>query len=282
MVQRFYAFIRFSSIDILAGALSQYLFVNHFLDSALPIHIPVILLLVIWIIYTLDHILDAGNLKENAIKKRYIWHQKNRRILLFFVSLCIVTVVILGLLFYSRSILLFGMIVGFLVCVYLLVHQVWTKKRNRYYLKEFWIGIIYTVGICGLPILYTWPELLFEQWLVILGLYLLVQVNVLLYSWYEFNMDDQESLVTFATRYGKLFGARFISILLFTAFLIPVALIFLPHTDPCRLHVIGLLMVMITLLSLIRFQPGYFQKNGWYGKIADLVFILPAIILLFC
>ena len=163
MAQKFYAFIRYSSIDILAGALSQYLFVNHYLDSALPIHIPIILLLIIWIIYTLDHLLDAGNLKENAIKKRYQWHQKNRRILLYIVCLCIVIVLFLSLLFYSRSILLFGIILGIPVIIYLFLHQIIIKAGERYYYKEFWIGIIYTTGICGIPILYSWNDLLFQQ-----------------------------------------------------------------------------------------------------------------------
>ncbi len=281
MVRNFYAFIRYTSIDILAGALSQYLLVNHFLDSALPIHIPIILLLVIWIIYTLDHILDAGNLKENAIKGRYIWHQKNRSILLIMVGLCMVIVGILSLLFYSRAILLLGVILGIPVIIYLFLHQIIFKAGKQYFYKEFWIGIIYTAGFSGMPILYSWNDLLFQHWLVILGLYLLVQVNVLLYSLYERSTDEMESLMTFATRHGNEICAGIISFLLFIAFLIPIAITLSPHPDPHRFPVTVLFLVMIAILSLIRFQTEYFQEDGRYGKVADLVFILPAGVLLF-
>jgi len=62
--------LRHASIDILAGVACMYLFVIRILDVSLQLPILFTLVLSTWVIYTIDHILDAYKLRESIIKER--------------------------------------------------------------------------------------------------------------------------------------------------------------------------------------------------------------------
>jgi len=281
MARRIYSFIRLASLDILAGAAALYMFVSHILEINISWYVLLILLLSIWIIYTLDHILDADNLQDIMIKNRYIWHQKNRKILIKMVFFFILAVIVLLFMDFSFSLLVFGMIIGLIVFIYFSIHQGFKKPCRRYFFKEFWIGIIYTSGICGIPVISTWNEISHVQWMLILNIYFLVQVNILLYSWYEYPTDKEESLNTLSTRYSPTFCLRLISAYLIFSIGISVSALLLAFGSRGLWQEVWLLIIMCIILSGISFYPAYFIQKERYGIVADLVFILPAGILFF-
>ena len=67
--------------------------------------------------------------------------------------------------------------------------------------------------------------------------------------------------------------------------LVPVILIitgmYLFHSDPGRIIAFVILLAMASLLGLVHLFPGFFRKHERFGILADAVFILPALIVLF-
>ena len=87
MFTGFFGRARLLSFDILLGVLAGYLFACTLLESNVPTLVPVILCLVVWMVYTLDHLGDAYFLGDRAVKAVYKWHRQNRKHLLYAVAI---------------------------------------------------------------------------------------------------------------------------------------------------------------------------------------------------
>jgi hypothetical protein len=270
--------LRLLSIDILLGVFSSYIFAAVLLESELHILVPMILCLAVWLVYTLDHLSDAYHLGSDALKPVYLWHWKRRRILLGFCAVLVLLAITLSFLYLSPAILLAGLAGTTLLLAYMLVHSLPFRKR-RYFFKEFWVGGIYTLGIWGLPVLFRDTAVRPALVLIMASFFCLVMVNVLSYSYFELPLDREESLPTFAVRYGSR-RCR-IAIVGFLALAVILALSGLIVGGPGRdLQAGGILLLMSVLLAMIQLFPGYFGRNGRFGILADSVFLLPCLILL--
>ncbi len=110
--RKIYRFIRILSLDILAGVLCGYTFARLILESDCPPITPFILCMMVWLIYTVDHLLDAQALKENALKPAYKWHWSNRKIIRAILLISGIATIGLSLIFLPGKILVFGGITG--------------------------------------------------------------------------------------------------------------------------------------------------------------------------
>ncbi|KKK62846.1 hypothetical protein LCGC14_3000260 [marine sediment metagenome] len=113
--------LRHASIDILAGVACMYLFVIRILDVSLQLPILFTLVLSTWVIYTIDHILDAYKLRESIIKERYNWHLKNLNVLIWFIAVSCILILLSVLFLLPPDIILFGVLAGVLVIIYFLL-----------------------------------------------------------------------------------------------------------------------------------------------------------------
>ncbi len=265
------------SIDILLGVSSSYLFARVLLKSDLPVLVPLILCIAVWLIYTLDHLSDAYFLGKRALKPVYIWHWKRRRILLVFSTVLAASAFLLSFLYLPVKVLYAGLAGSGFLLLYGLFQSL-PISRGRYFFKELWVGGIYTLGVWGLPILFRGVRADPAVILILAAFFCLVMVNVLSYSLFEMPLDRQENLPTLAVRYGNRFCRNLIrGFLIMAVILVLVCMII---SDTVRLKAAGILLVMSILLGIIHIFPGYFGRNDRFGRLADAVFILPAMIVL--
>lgn len=79
MINQIIKIIQFLSLDVVAGALGVgYLFIR-VLNIVPPDMWWVILAISVWIIYSVDHLLDSNINKEKAVNERHSFFYKNRR-----------------------------------------------------------------------------------------------------------------------------------------------------------------------------------------------------------
>ncbi len=269
--------VRILSLDILAGVFCGYHFARLILDCDCPPFTPVILCLTVWLIYTLDHLLDARSLKENSIKPVYRWHWDHRFILQPVLLLVGLATIGLSMVYLPTGILLFGGITGSLVILYTIAHQGKPGTHRKYLFKEVWISILYTAGIWGLPLISkgSIPDV---SVLLALIIYLvLVLVNILLYSLHDYTNDREESQHTMATRFGREVTAHLLRILILSA-LILIMMAFLTPEDQGLRKVYLILLSMTAVLGSIIAFPGFFSKHERFGILADAVFLLPGLL----
>jgi 4-hydroxybenzoate polyprenyltransferase len=276
-----YSMLRHASIDILAGVACMYLFAIRILDVSLQLPILFTLVLSTWVIYTIDHILDAYKLRESIIKERYTWHRKNLKVLIWLIAVSCILILLSVLFLLSPDITLFGVLAGVLVIIYFLLQGGHNVIDNRYIYKEVWIGVVYMVCVCGIPILQAGKNVGSEHYLIFLNLYLLVQTNVFLYSWYESNIDIKEGLQTLATKFGKKACGDLITLFLLLSLMASLTILVWQGPEKLFFWPVIIMLSMNLMLGVIRFSPGYFNKNDRYGKYADLVFVFPVVMLLF-
>ena len=122
-ISRIYRFIRILSLDILAGVICGYTFARIILGSDCPPLTPVILCATVWLIYTLDHLLDAMARKGRSARPAYRWHYQNRKILWPVLLAVGLTTAGLSLAFLPARILIFGCVLGGGLVIYTLVQH---------------------------------------------------------------------------------------------------------------------------------------------------------------
>jgi hypothetical protein len=259
-----YRYANLLSFDVAAGAVCSALFFARLLKSHIQVITLIVLFLVVWMIYTVDHLLDAQRLPYPASSERHRFHQRHKRPLLVVLILAfVVTLVLVG--FLDTRILKHGLYLGTVVMVYLVLHRAlaWTK--------ELWIAVLYTAGVL-LPLGTTSPPLPPWPWVIITQFGLVAFLNLLVFSWFDYDNDKREGSFSFVTITGKLLATRGI------VAIAAVVLILSLFTEDGLASAILVVMVLAHLIMFLK--PEYFTKNDLYRLIGDAVFFLPLLYLL--
>jgi hypothetical protein len=270
-------FIRILSLDILAGVFCGYTFARIVLDCDCPAAAPIVLCGTVWLIYTLDHLLDARSRKEQSARPAYRWHWKHRKILWPLLMVAATGTVAIGLVCLPLRVIVFGCITASLVILYTLAHQGMPGLRARYIFKEGWISVIYTAGVWGVPLLYYGEVPNVSIFVTVIIYWLLVLINVMIYSLHEYQTDLKESQTTLATLYGPTVARHLLRLLMLCVLtLITVAFLLVDDAGLEKAYVI--LLGMAGGLGLILGFPEFFHQYARYGILADGLFLLPGLL----
>ncbi|HZI26137.1 MAG TPA: hypothetical protein VFD46_13730, partial [Chryseolinea sp.] len=139
-LHRFYHYINILSVDIAAGAVVSALFFAKIFDVQIKPYGLIALGLTVWIIYTIDHLRDAKNIKHSASTERHRFHQQYFHALIFCLGLAVLVDAV-TIFFIRRQVLEWGLILWVAVVVYLMFQQFLR------FLKEFFIATLYTSGV---------------------------------------------------------------------------------------------------------------------------------------
>jgi len=260
---RFYRTCNLLNLDVAAGAvISALFFSKQFLVSP---HAPdvIVLGLTVWIIYTVDRLLDIRNLTGTAASERHKFHQHNQR-LLWTLLLCIGLIVIFLIFYLSVAVLCNGIYLSGAVLLYILL-QKYLKA------KEIVVAMLYTAGV----LLPTWSMILvvipLEGYLLIAQLFIVALSNLLLFSWFEYETDQQDGHSSIAIRWGKKTTANFL--LLLSAVNLFITL-YLATQNPYFIPTILFLLMTLVLIVIFKFHS-YFNLNSRYRLLGDAVFFIP-------
>ena len=266
---RFYQYVNTLSLDIAAGAVISALFFAKIFDVQVKPYGLIALGLTVWIIYAVDHLRDAKNIKHKASTQRHRFHQQYFHVLMIvlFFAIALDT---FTLFFIRRQVFEWGLILLVVVILYLIVQQ------YLRFLKEFFIASLYTCGVLLVSITITTIDVNMMHLLLIIQFGMIAWTNLVLFSWFDHVFDERDEQNSFVTMMGKratgfflygLFGVNF----LITAILVASVTTSMPVMILCSMNII-LFLIFIFRNSLARYDL--------YRLIGDAVFLIPAFLLI--
>jgi uncharacterized membrane protein len=255
------------SLDVAAGAVVSSLFFAHIVQASVTVYVTSELFLVVWIIYTADHLLDVINLKHTASTARHRFHQRNRKELQIALLLAI-SVGILLVFFLPLSIIKSGLVLFAFVLVYVIL----MKRLHAY--KELIVAIVYVAGV-ALPALSVANANL-DMHLSMVIYFLLAWINLIVFSWYDKDTDKKDGHVSIAT---LLDDAKLRNLLLILfAGVLSISSIPIFYGSDFRIAILFVTMAL-PLFVLFLFKK-FFSVNENFRLIGDTVFLFPLFYLL--
>lgn len=259
---RLYRLLNILSIDVAIGAVCCALFFARLLEVQILPYGLITLGLSVWIIYCVDHLIDASKVKRRASTARHRFHQSHFRQLMIVVAA--LTTVNAVLIFFIRTpVFIGGIVLMLMVGVYLVLH------RFLRFPKEFLIALLYTGGILLPSISVTPMEFKEWPWLLIVQFLLTALLNLIIFSWFDLDNDRRDGNDSFVTMVGESRSA----ILILALVTLNVLLCLLHPAEFSSL----ILATMNLMLILIFLRPDVFRKDDRYRIFGDGIFFLPLI-----
>ena len=121
VLQKFYHKINLLSIDVSLGACSMAYLISTIFNTPLSFPAYLVLATSVWCIYTLDHLLDAKQLKKTAIAQRHVFHNKHYQTLLYSLILISIITFFAIILWIPLKMIIYGIIGGIFVLLHILL-----------------------------------------------------------------------------------------------------------------------------------------------------------------
>ncbi|PLX02809.1 MAG: hypothetical protein C0595_09070 [Marinilabiliales bacterium] len=279
MISYIYKIFRVLSFDVIIGVVAMALFANHLLQLHLNIYWLVILILATWSFYTFDHLVDGFKTKDKALIFRHLFHYKFRITLSILAIISAFTAIILAYFYLEKLVITAGLLLGLIGLIYFLILS-FTTKKNLFFQKEIIIAFVYVVGIWMAPII-TKNELpgnfVFLSMLVV---FFLAFAEGIMASYFDYEKDIIEGHSSFTVMFGRKSTNIFLITLHILVFVLLFYLITLKISE-LQLAAVIIMLLMNTILLFINIIPQLFVKNDTYRIIGEMVFWIPALLVLF-
>ena len=263
-VLRAYQFLNLISIDVACGAMVCAAFFARIFQIELRPQGLVALGITVWIIYSVDHLLDARQLKKEATTKRHLLHQRNFRALSMLV-LAGIMIDLSMILFIRKQVFVWGIGLALIVFLYLLFQRLITP------FKEVMGALLYTGGV-WLPVLalHITP---FSASLIFLmiAFALTALINLVLFSWFDLEHDRNDTQVSLVTFFGQQNSKRVLSVLFLLQGLLLAGLLV---STPYKTETLILVSMNVVLVILL-VAPDWFRKQDIYRLAGDFIFLFP-------
>ena len=254
-----YNYLRWLSIDVVAGSLILFDFIVTSRDLTPPISVYIELGLSIWIIYTIDHLLDGK--ETRALYGRHHFHNRFRRRIKILLLIAI-AVGIINLFWLPHEILFWGFALGFFALSYLFLSKVFGSIG----FKEFTAAIGYGLGIYLYTIVSLGSSLIFFE---VFQLFILALCNLLILSVFEEREDLESGFPSLVTLIGKRKVLFVMGMLLILSFGLSLLVLYLTNS---LIHLFYLISTSLYLVILVLKQ--FFKLKERYRILADGVFFI--------
>lgn len=281
-MKRFYSyqsilnFINTYSILVALGSLSSYLFFSNLFDVKPNYVLASGLSLSMWIIYTLDHLLDGLGIGKNASSIRHREHfLRQKQIIRWIIS---GSIIIIGLSFWVPrvyySYVLFLSILTFLhFCINYFLSR---KYKFLRYLKEIFVALVVTIGFVVTPLIGNEVSLNLPQLTYIFIIFYFINLsNLLIFSFYDRDRDQRDNMLTIAHLYSR---SKFRS-LIYLGIGISMIMLIISYINCHLTSIIFFVFVsmQLTLLCITIFSS-YFKFNDRYRFFGDLIYLYPIVV----
>ena len=270
--------LRILSLDVVIGAVASGSLVIWWLEHPMAIGWWLSLPLSVWVIYTADHLMDAHRLKERAHTPRHLFHHQHFRSILVCWLIGIGICLFLLPFFINQQILTFGLGMGVLVLGHLGLVRLIGNRISWLFHKELGVGMIYACGIWGAPVLEAQVPFSSPLLLPFLQFFLLAMINLLVFSAYEWEIDELDGHTSFVRAIGKKNTQWLIVGLAIVIIGLGGGVLGQYDFSEKSLKLQGIYLIMLAILLLISFVPGWFQEKERYRTWGDGIFLLPALI----
>lgn len=266
-VIKYYRLFNILSLDVAFGAIISSLFFAK-IYAVSPSLISLLSLgFTVWLIYTADRLLDVWDARGEISTERHQFHKKNQNVLVRW--LVFIAIVDVGLIFFMPVVIIKrGLFLSMVVIGYVLF---W---KNLYIFKEFFVAVLYTVGVIlpAIPATYISGY----EYLPILQFFLIAILNLVIFSWYERDTDLRDKQDSIATKVNEQTTRTILIVLFFMAFAISGSIMLLTKSY----YVSFVLMVMTAMHLLIFWRKSLFERDYLYRLVGDASFLFPLIYIL--
>ncbi|EPG64615.1 LA_0991 family prenyltransferase-like protein [Leptospira wolffii] len=183
-------YIHVLSLDICLGVIGSGALATSVTGAKMKPAWWILLPLSVWVIYTLDHLLDGQKSGTDSVNPRHKFHYDYRKPLIVACSVAALVCAALALLLLREIVLLGGAILAALAFLHLGIAR-WGRLRFG---KEFSVALIYTLGVWFGPLLIVG----FRSWAVpvlLLLFFLGTVLNLVMNSLMEADLDAKEGQV---------------------------------------------------------------------------------------
>jgi 4-hydroxybenzoate polyprenyltransferase len=250
------------SLDVVLGAVCGALFFAKVTGQQIGWPALIVLALTVWIIYTVDHLLDANKIQTEPSGQRHLFHRKNKDLLKIGVGICVFVTAIL-LIFIPWRIIIQGSALLLVAGSYLLL------QFKIKFLKEFLIAVIYTLGVVIPSISIFQIESVVLLLLIVFSL--TAFLNLIVFSWFDYDQDRKDNSPSLITTLGRPFGKKFIWSLYFIISL----LVFAKNTQTSFM----IIWFIATGHMIVFFFHDYFGINERFRPVCEALFFLPIVYL---
>ncbi len=271
--------MQFLSLDIVIGTVA----VGYMATKVLEVRANpvwwIVLPLAVWVVYTLDHIIDAYKKKREAAISRHNYHYLNRIPIIVVVSIIGLITMALSLLYLNYHIVKMGIILSITVGIYFLLLFLQKDKKNAMVQKELYIAIIYTVGIFMAPIYWHGSVPSIPIIIIAISISLLVWAEGIMISWYDYENDTIDGHNSLTILFGKKNARRFAIVL--HLFVETVLVLVLLTTTLTSIVIFSMLIILLMnlILGLLILFPYSFLSNTYHKLIGETVFLLPCLLI---
>lgn len=267
-------YIRFLSLDVTLGAALLTTAISDFIGVELPLSVPVCLAISIWLIYTLDHLLDAKRSHEITIE-RHLFHRRNFKILV----INLILIALAGF-YVAWSLPTITFIYGLGLILLVLVYFTLIYFFKNFHFKEVLVAIVYASGVFLGPISLIENGVDLQIISLFTQLLFLALINLVLFSYNDLEKDQADGNPSIVIKLGREMTQQVL--MLFFILLIVVqlgSLLFFLNNPEFLLFQILFILMTAVLLSLKKWNV-FFALNSRYQLIGDSIFFLPAVWLL--
>jgi 4-hydroxybenzoate polyprenyltransferase len=267
-------YIRFLSLDVTLGAALLTTAISDFIGVELPLSVPVCLAISIWLIYTLDHLLDASRSTEITIE-RHLFHRRNFKTLV----INLILIALAGF-YVAWSLPTITFIYGLGLILLVLVYFTLIYFFKNFHFKEALVAIVYASGVFLGPVSLIENGVSLQIISLFTQLLFLALINLILFSYNDLEKDQADGNPSIVIKLGREMTQQVL--MLFFILLIVVqlgSLLFFLNNPEFLLFQILFIMMTAVLLSLKKWNV-FFALNSRYQLIGDSIFFLPAVWLL--
>lgn len=258
------------NLDTALGAVASSYYFVRLLQVTLPAVVALTLALAVLAIYNFDHLMDAARLTGQALTARHRFYQQNFRWLVYYQVVLMALLMTLSFLL-PHAVLRIGVGLGGLVLIYFLL--LFGRRASGFLFKEVFIAVVFVLGALLPPLSLahagTWPVIIRPA-----GQFILLAVaNTLLFAWYDYEVDLQETHTSIALTLGKKRLKRLVYAI-FMVFLMAGAV----RANGAALCAQIILWLMWLALLLLALFPQFFSRHERFRIFGEAVFLLPAFV----
>ncbi len=258
------------SLDVVGGAIASSIFFSTVFQTPISILVLTLLGLSVWIIYTVDHLLDVKNSNPFIISDRHIFHQRNSKS----IKLGLATALILAsfLVFQLPNTITYaGVVLATIIAAYIFFN----KRLGAS--KELVAALFYCAGVCLPALVFVETQLPLVYRLLIMQFFITALTNLILFALIERDEDKANRFKSIAT----LKSIKQVNFLLVLLFLVSIGLFLFQLKLSMQWMPSGILFFMnLVLCLLFTFRNALFVRTH-YRLIGDGIFLMPIVILFF-
>lgn len=265
-------FINTYSILVALGSLCCYLFFSKFYEVSVNNYVAIGLAIGVWVIYTLDHLLDGIQLKDRAIALRHKTHFHNRKQILIVLFISCIFLLVLAFKIPPKYYSAIGALLIASAFHFLINYLLPVSLKKIFFLKEVFIALVVTVGFAFVPLLEVdWYFHFSTYYPVFATLFFLNLANLMLFSYYDKSIDEETDTLSIAGFYSD----KALKIFIYSALAISMGLsVYLLVNGSDLVSVVPFLLMQLTLALVCHFDS-VFRRYDRYRFYGDLIYVYP-------